>query len=166
MSQQHDRTHPLPISKRVVALSIVAAFACLLLVSVWRAVPITAQTESAVRQAEQQADPQPMVGAKCQKCHKEVVQSFARDVHGKSAKFLKDARAATCESCHGDGAKHIESLEAKDIINPPKLTTAGANESCLQCHHRDTTYQTWRGGPHERNDMSCLSCHSAHDAKS
>src|SRR5262245_42208492 len=166
MFPQLERTRPLPFSKRAVALLIVAAFACLVLVSVWPAVPTTAQTKSAARQAEQQAVPRPVVGAKCQQCHKEIVQSFALDVHGKSAKFLTDSRATSCESCHGDGAKHIESLEAKDIVNPPRLTAAEANESCLQCHTRDRTHQAWRGGKHDRNDMSCLSCHSAHHAKS
>src|SRR5262245_30733712 len=166
MFPQLERTRPLPFSKRAVALLIVAAFACLVLVSVWPAVPTTAQTKSAARQAEQQAVPRPVVGAKCQQCHKEIVQSFALDVHGKSAKFLTDSRATSCESCHGDGAKHIESLEAKDIINPPRLTTAQANESCLQCHARDQKRDAWRGGPHDRKDMSCLSCHSAHHYKS
>ena len=95
MSQQLDRTHLLPISKRFVSLSIVAAFTCIVLVSVWSAVPTTAQTESTARQAEQQAAARPVVGAKCQQCHKEIVQSFALDVHGKSAKFLKDSRATS-----------------------------------------------------------------------
>jgi len=158
MPEQHDTTNP---AKRAVALSIVAAFIGLSSALLVPAGP-AAQTQSIGKQT----DERPVVGAKCQQCHKEVVQSFAKDVHGKSAKFLTDARAASCESCHGDGEKHIQSLEAKDIVNPPRLTTAQANESCLQCHARDRSHNAWRGGPHDRNDMSCLTCHSAHHAKS
>src|SRR5262245_19493703 len=158
MPEQHDRRDP---AKRAVALLIVVTFIGLSSALVGSAGPTT-QTQSTGQQAVEQS----VIGAKCQQCHKEIVQSYALDVHGKSAKVLKDSRATTCESCHGDGEKHIQTLEAKDIINPPKLTTAEANESCLQCHARDRSHFAWRGGPHDRKDISCLSCHSAHHAKS
>src|SRR5262249_59819771 len=127
MSQQHVSTN---VNSRAVALLIVVAFVSL--------VPALMKHAGARPQAppNKQALERTVIGAKCQQCHKEIVQSFALDVHGKSAKFLTDSRATSCESCHGDGAKHIESLEAKDIINPPRMTTAEANESCLKCHAR------------------------------
>jgi len=157
MSQQHVRTN---LTTRAIALLIVVAF-----VSLFPALMKHAGTR-AQAPPNKQAVEQTVIGAKCRQCHKEIVQSFALDVHGKSAKFLTDSRATSCESCHGDGAKHIESLEAKDIINPPRLTTAEANESCLKCHAREQKRDAWRGGPHDRKDMSCLSCHSAHHSKS
>ena len=99
-------------------------------------------------------------------CHKDIVQSYALDMHGKSGKFMMDARATSCESCHGDGTKHIETLEPKDIANPPSLSTAQANQACLQCHARDRQHFNWRGNPHEQKDMSCMTCHSMHHPKS
>ncbi len=164
MPDQPDRTYPLSIAKRAVALLIVVAFASLFPAFV-KPTARFAQAQS-TGQAVQQSAQQTVIGAKCAQCHKEVVQSFALDAHGKSAKFLTDSRATTCESCHGDGTKHIETLEAKDIINPPKLTTAQANESCLQCHARDRQHFNWRGNPHERKDISCMTCHSMHHPKS
>jgi len=157
MSQQHVRPN---LTIRAIALLIFVAFVSLFPTFVKHAGP------KAQAPPTKQAVERTVIGAKCQQCHKEIVQSYALDVHGKSAKFLTDSRATTCESCHGDGAKHIDSLEAKDILNPPRQTTAEANESCLQCHAREQKRDAWRGSPHDRKDMSCLSCHSAHHSKS
>ncbi|MBA2493567.1 MAG: hypothetical protein H0V31_02585 [Acidobacteria bacterium] len=52
-----------------------------------------------------------------------------------------------------------------DPGNPAKSTASQANESCLQCHSRDRYISNWRGGKHDRNDVSCLSCHSVHHTK-
>ena len=161
MSRQHDRKGSSAI--RAVSLLIVVTFVVFFLAFVGTARP-PAQAQSAGQAAQQTAQPT-VIGARCQRCHKEDVQSFALDAHGKSGKFLKDSRVTTCESCHGDSEKHIQTKEAKDTINPAKLPAAQANESCLQCHARDRTHSNWRGGKHDRNDMSCMSCHSSHHAK-
>lgn len=188
MPEQSERTARLPIAKRAVALLFLVFFVGLFLAFVRpEASPAQAQFAGQAYQQEPddksdtvppglvqaqstaqggQAVQQTVVGEKCMQCHKEVVQSFALDNHGKSAKFLKNSRAASCESCHGDGTKHNETGEPRDISNPPNLTKAQVNESCLQCHARDRTHLSWRGGQHDRSDMSCLSCHSAHHAKS
>ena len=167
MPEHHDGK---TLVKRTFAVSIVVSLIGLFPVLVRPAEPQT-------QQPPQQPQPQPaaqtaqtaqpiVIGAKCVQCHKEAVQFYALDAHGKSGKFLTNSSATTCESCHGDGTKHIDTLEPKDIINPPRLTTAQANESCLQCHARDRTHMSWRGNPHERKDMSCMTCHSMHHAKS
>src|SRR5262245_9962490 len=40
---------------------------------------------------------QPDVGRDCMRgCHNAIVEAFALEVHGKSAKFLSDSRAANC----------------------------------------------------------------------
>lgn len=43
-----------------------------------------------------------------------------------------------CESCHGSGAAHSESMEAKDIVNPKKLDAKKQNMICGQCHSQAT----------------------------
>lgn len=113
---------------------------------------------------------QKVIGSDCMRgCHNAIVESFAFEVHGKSAKFLRDSRAANCESCHGNSEKHAETstqtIMRGETVNPAKLTAAQTNDSCLQCHSRDRTHFEWRGGEHDRKDMSCLSCHSVHHAK-
>src|SRR5262249_29633879 len=49
--------------------------------------------------------------------------------------------------------------------NPASLDAREANQTCLVCHARDRTRFEWRGGQHDRRDMSCLSCHSIHHTK-
>lgn len=164
MSRLPDRTYPLSIAKRTIVLLFGVIFAGFLPAIVKPAGP-SARAPARTKPAAQTVQ-QIVVGQKCQQCHKEIVESYALDAHGKSGKFLRDSRATTCESCHGDGTKHIETLEARDIANPPKQTTAQANESCLQCHARDRKHDTWRGSQHDRKDISCLTCHSAHHARS
>lgn len=104
-----------------------------------------------------------------QGCHNAIVESFVEETHGKSAKFLHDSRAANCDVCHANSEKHAESSsrtrKGGDVVNPANLTASLASESCLQCHSGDRYLSDWRGGKHDRGDMSCLSCHSVHHTK-
>ena len=110
-----------------------------------------------------------VIGRDCQQCHAPEVESFPLNIHGKSGKFLKDERAATCAACHRNGEKHAETSSrtrmGEDPGNPAKMASGPANESCLQCHSGDRHLFDWQGGKHDRNDMSCMSCHSVHHRK-
>ncbi len=44
-----------------------------------------------------------------------------------------------CEACHGPGAVHSESMEAKDIVNLSKLDIDKRNMVCGQCHSVGTS---------------------------
>ncbi len=163
MLEQEDRTRASSIAIRVVALFIVAVFVFLFFGFAKPAGP------PAEAQSSQTTTQQTVVGKDCQQCHRLVVQTFALDPHGKSAKFLQDSRGAKCEACHANSDKHAETstktTSKGDVGNPVKLTSAEANDSCLKCHSRDSTHFAWRGGQHDRSDMSCLSCHSVHHTK-
>lgn len=172
MPEQRDRTERLSIAIRAVALLIVVAFVGFFPVYVGRVEP-SAQAQSPA-QSVQAKTPQTrrptVIGRDCMRgCHDSIVESFALEIHGKSAKFLKDSRAAKCQICHDNSEKHSETStqtrKGGDVVNPAKLPTAQANDSCLQCHSRDRYLDDWRGGKHDRSDMSCLSCHSVHHAK-
>jgi predicted CXXCH cytochrome family protein len=163
---------PLPKKKNIIDRLAILRFAALVsVVALALALFALARpTESpAQAQSDRQSAQQTVIGRDCQQCHRLIVQSFPLDAHGKSAKFLKDSRAATCEACHANSDKHAETStktkSAGDVMNPAKASAAVANESCLQCHARDRTHFEWRGGQHDRSDMSCLSCHSVHHAK-
>jgi hypothetical protein len=43
-----------------------------------------------------------------------------------------------CEACHGPGAKHAESEEAGDIVNPARLSKRLADMVCEACHTHGT----------------------------
>ncbi len=163
MPERHHRTGALSIAIRVVALLIAAISVALFFTFAKPAnPPAEAQSTTTARQ-------QTVVGKDCQQCHRVIVESFALDTHGKSAKFLNDSRAAKCEVCHANSEKHAESstktTSKGDVGNPVKLGSAAANQSCLQCHSMDRSHFNWKGGKHDRSDMSCLSCHNVHHVK-
>lgn len=163
MLERENRTDALSIAMRVVALFVMAVFV-VLFASFERRVDRPAEAQS-VQTTAQQA----VVGKDCQQCHRVIVQSFALDVHGKSAKFLTDSRGAKCEVCHANSDKHAETstktVSKGDVGNPAKFGSAEANQSCLQCHAMDRSHFNWTGGMHDRSDMSCLSCHNVHHVK-
>lgn len=45
-----------------------------------------------------------------------------------------DGYVIGCERCHGPGARHIQTAEKLDIVNPQKLTAALSDSVCEQCH--------------------------------
>src|SRR2546428_6933537 len=111
MSQQHDTTAPLSISIRAVVLSVVLAFVGAFLAFVSLAgPPARAQsTEASGQTKSRQVVRQKVIGRDCMRgCHNAIVESFALETHGKSAKFLKDSRAAKCDVCHSNSEKHSE----------------------------------------------------------
>jgi predicted CXXCH cytochrome family protein len=45
-----------------------------------------------------------------------------------------------------------------------KLDTAAISNACMACH-KDADRTHWSGSSHDRANVSCLSCHSLHNAK-
>ena len=159
-----DRADSALPNLRTLSLFIIAVVG-LGLTLLWSKPPAQARSAPLPNESGQQN----VVGKDCQQCHRLIVQTFALDAHGKSAKFLSDSRGAKCEACHGNSDRHAEAStktkSAPGTVNPANLAKAEANESCLQCHSRDRTHFEWRGSQHDRSDMSCLSCHSVHHTK-
>ena len=88
MPEQDKRTDSLSIVTRIAALFMVAALVVLFFAFTKPVGPsVKAQTTTTQ---------QTVIGKDCQQCHRLVVQTFALDAHGKSAKFLKDSRGAKC----------------------------------------------------------------------
>lgn len=165
---------PLTTAIRSLAVLIAATVVVMFTVRVWPENP-AAQAESTITFSNLKfaglLTQQTEVGRDCMRgCHNAIVESFVQTTHGKSARFLNDSRAANCATCHGNSDKHAENSSptrsAPGTTNPAKATATAANESCLQCHSRDTTHFDWKGSKHDRSDISCVSCHSVHHFKS
>jgi len=90
--------------------------------------------------------------APCNTCHEDLTKAFAANPH---ARLI----AASCASCHGDGAKHAAEGE-KSLISVPK-GAAGA-KTCLTCHGRTKTFTHAGSGPHATAAVNCTDCHSVH----
>jgi len=46
-----------------------------------------------------------------------------------------------CERCHGPGADHIASPNRANIVNPARLNTVAAVDTCIQCHSQGQPLQ-------------------------
>ncbi|PTL81194.1 tetratricopeptide repeat protein [Vitiosangium sp. GDMCC 1.1324] len=69
----------------------------------------------------------------CLDCHVTGLNTrYDRTTHHWSTGF-SDAGVA-CESCHGPGARHVETQLTKDIVQPSKLPPQKGLAVCAQCH--------------------------------
>ncbi|HEX8537238.1 MAG TPA: tetratricopeptide repeat protein [Cystobacter sp.] len=69
----------------------------------------------------------------CLDCHVTGLDTrYDRASHRWSTGFA-DAGVA-CESCHGPGARHVETQLARDIVQPKKLPPEKGLALCAQCH--------------------------------
>jgi len=86
----------------------------------------------------------------CSVCHEDIGRSFQRNPHA----AVKNG----CESCHGPGKAHAEAADGKQIFSFKSAAAGRVNEQCLQCHAGQLV------GSHNRNQVSCMGCHSVHQA--
>ena len=98
----------------------------------------------------------------CAECHEEEANVFATSPHGRAWSHSGRYSASSCATCHGDGAKHIDSGEAADIVRPEKLPAAEANAGCLECHNSNENQAHWMGSQHQRRGVACVDCHDMH----
>jgi DmsE family decaheme c-type cytochrome len=152
----------MPSGTTTVKSAIILLFVGLLLAVLGRDVLPPTFTSSTTAQAAITGD----VGQDCRKCHTEIVEAFASNIHGKSGNFTEGERSTSCDSCHGSPEKHVRSRKKEDIINPARLPASEVNSSCLQCHSQDKHTFAWKGSEHDQKDISCISCHSQHHYRS
>ena len=102
----------------------------------------------------------------CVICHEETGASFSSNPHHAidTAERFSEWQGRGCESCHGAGAPHTESLDAADIFAFKGPQRSRVNETCLSCHTGDETHRGRLMGSHDRNGVDCLSCHGVHAA--
>jgi len=111
------------------------------------------------------------VGAStCLTCHRNQ-DHFKDTVHARAFAQLKGiAFEKSCETCHGPGSLHAAAAGDKSnpgfstIKNFKGLSAAELSKTCFQCH-QDENRVHWVGSVHEKRNVSCLACHSVHEAK-
>src|SRR5688572_21872839 len=97
----------------------------------------------------------------CADCHTNIARIFPASPH---ARFYKDdlkwAAVAGCESCHGQGSKHVQAGggRGKFIVNPGKDPA-----TCFQCHLEvHAEFSLPQHHPVLENRMNCVQCHDPH----
>ncbi len=123
--------------------------------------PVPAAQEKATASAPAKAE---FIGSEaCQACHEDTFNSFKKNPHHIVEKDKKRGfENNACESCHGPGSKHMESMSAADIVNPAKLKPAQTDKLCLTCHLNQPTHVGRLSSSHAKNQVSCVACHAVH----
>jgi DmsE family decaheme c-type cytochrome len=100
----------------------------------------------------------------CQGCHEEIYNAFFKRNPHRTLETNKKRgwEEKACESCHGMGSIHAESVSPADILQPAKIRPAAADRMCLTCHLNQQTQVGRVMGGHARSQVACVSCHSVH----
>ena len=125
--------------------------------------PARAQTHTAAPAKGAASGAEYVGSAVCEGCHEDIFNAFQKNPHhvvetDEHRGFQNNA----CESCHGPGSKHAESLNAADIRQPAKLAPGETARICLTCHLNEPTNIGRINSSHAKNQVSCVTCHSIH----
>ena len=102
----------------------------------------------------------------CLTCHEDKTKGYHGSAHNRAQNPRTPAAGKGCESCHGPGQAHVEGGGDKTKIkNPGSMTPSQASEACVTCHNRSGHIE-WEGSKHDARNVSCVTCHSIHAAKS
>lgn len=138
--------HRVPLSSVV--------FTCAFLVTSMGAAPARAQSGTYVGDET------------CVGCHDAEGRSYHRTLHGKAQNARSPAGEHGCETCHGPGQAHVDDpTKPESIRRFASMAPRDVAESCLACHSRGT-HAFWKGSAHDSRNLSCVTCHSVHSAKS
>jgi DmsE family decaheme c-type cytochrome len=152
---------PLPCRRRTAAPILLAVALAVIPLAIG-----SAQEKEAAPAPPAAADNKPaeyVTSSTCQGCHEDIFNAFQKNPHQAVEKDKKRGfEEKACESCHGPGSKHAESMSAADIVNPSKLKPGANDKLCLTCHLNQPTHVGRINSSHARNQVSCSSCHSIH----
>jgi hypothetical protein len=143
-------------------LGFLVLFSALLPCAAQKAAP--AVTSAVTSAATPATTPATYVGSEtCGMCHADIGKTIAKSPHG--AVDLGDKhgfKGKACESCHGPGSNHVQSLSPADIRDPAKLPPADVDRTCMTCHRNQPTTSGRLEASHAHNAIACTSCHSIH----
>lgn len=154
MSQQGIRSHL--ISLRVALL----LFTLYLLAGGLTPVPVPAAEATYVGAEE------------CGRCHTIELQGWKKTPHARAESYGAAQgevdRVVGCETCHGPGSAHVESMDAADIKALGLSSSAQQLAVCGFCHGEGKAgerleYEEFLESAHyKKASMACTSCHTAH----
>jgi DmsE family decaheme c-type cytochrome len=113
--------------------------------------------------------------AVCTKCHDETEQAPVLSMYQTKHGVRGDARAPTCQSCHGESERHVKGEGSGAALRPvpdivykkgayTKTGEKPRQDQCLTCHQGGNRTH-WDGGQHQANGVACNDCHKVHKAQ-
>jgi DmsE family decaheme c-type cytochrome len=108
------------------------------------------------------------VGAEaCKICHEDLFDGFEKSPHFKTTLDTHGGPSHQgCEGCHGPGAAHADNPgDPKNIFSFKTASPKTINERCLTCHVSGKEQMDFARSVHNKNNVSCLDCHSSHHSK-
>jgi predicted CXXCH cytochrome family protein len=110
----------------------------------------------------------------CKDCHKNETIQYEKTSHSKLV-FPGKEYIHGCETCHGPGKAHSDSVQAahgddadiaKALVAHPIFAFKGKAEEnasrCLSCHISSKQQSLFEHSEHAGHGISCNQCHSAH----
>ena len=101
-------------------------------------------------------------GKVCANCHAGATAIWGGK-HGVKADSRTPIAIVGCATCHGDPTEHLKSPANPMPRRFGKISAAETSETCMSCH-QGRSRMHWPGSAHDRNDVSCASCHKVHEA--
>tara|TARA_R110000823_G_scaffold295738_2_gene415549 strand:- start:34720 stop:35604 length:885 start_codon:yes stop_codon:yes gene_type:complete len=102
---------------------------------------------------------------RCLTCHTQSSDSAVHAIFNTLHGGIAGGGVITCTSCHGASSAHqaTPTNAAPQVSYGPRWTSPPEkrNARCLECHAKGET-GLWAGSTHQREDVSCDSCHNAH----
>jgi DmsE family decaheme c-type cytochrome len=112
-------------------------------------------------------DPSQYVGTEtCRTCHEEEFKSHEAGPHWKTSLASHAAvDKQGCEACHGPGKEHAEGGDPTKITSFKNIGSQEASKRCLTCHQLGEEHSNFLRSAHQKNNIGCIDCHSAHQPK-
>lgn len=107
----------------------------------------------------------------CTRCHDESEAAPILTIYQTRHGARGDARAPSCQSCHGESAGHVRggsnggSRPSPDVVFKKGAFALSDDRErsgqCLSCH-KDGRRNNWDHGAHSNNNVACNDCHVVH----
>lgn len=106
---------------------------------------------------------------RCIDCHDfgddSPVHPLLAGPHGDAGSEGTPMSGRGCEACHGPSGEHSRSPTqiAPGVSFGPRwsASVAAQNAACVDCHGDDAAGE-WQGAHHQRENLSCTTCHDVH----
>jgi hypothetical protein len=104
------------------------------------------------------ASPAPVDDPVCLSCHQNARTQNPDSPHLK-VRSPEEKSLLRCETCYGDGARHVQ--EGGGVQSIRSFKGHPAADLCMTCHH-SKHIADWKSSRHAQVSVDCIDCHAIH----